>query len=548
MVDIPIFPKLNRRGKNLHVDWLKIIAKNKSYWEDAKKRAKSPRVLIATSLGGYNHATVLESTLAVSLTLRGASVDILLCDKFLPACQMTKIAKIDPQKLVEKGQLNICDSCLSAGKKVFTPLGLPIHYYSELVGKKEQKQARANAYNVPLPHVDEYMYKHVALGEHAYAGTLRYFGRGDLEGERFGNDVLKRYIHAGFLSAYALQNLLKKKKYDIACFHHGIYIPQGIIGEICRREKVRIVNWNPAYRRHTFIFSHGDTYHHTMLEEKADVWKNLQLTPKLEKRLDTYLYSRRSGTSDWIWFHENPLEDVGKIEYNIGIDFKKPCIGVLTNVMWDARLHYNSVAFDNMIDWVLTTISYFSKRKSIQLLIRIHPAEIHGLVPSRQPLLSEIKKYYPHLASNIKIIPPESTISTYAVMEKCNAVIIYNTKTGIELSPLGIPMIVCGESWIRNKGFSIDVTSKKEYKKILDKLPFKKKLTDRQVNMAKKYAFHFFFRRMIPLPFIESKEKFTFTLNLEGLHDLLTGKYPGLTTMCDGILKGTPFVFPHEDL
>jgi hypothetical protein len=56
------------------------------------------------------------------------------------------------------------------------------------------------------------------------------------------------------------------------------------------------------------------------------------------------------------------------------------------------------------------------------------------MIPSRQKLVDEIAKVFPALPRNVFIIPPESKISTYAVMEQCGSVIIFNTKTGIELS------------------------------------------------------------------------------------------------------------------
>ena len=32
--------------------------------------------------------------------------------------------------------------------------------------------------------------------------------------------------------------------------------------------------------------------------------------------------------------------------------FRKPVIGLLTNVFWDAQLHYRANAFKDMLDWI----------------------------------------------------------------------------------------------------------------------------------------------------------------------------------------------------
>ena len=50
-------------------------------------------------------------------------------------------------------------------------------------------------------------------------------------------------------------------------------------------------------------------------------------------------------------------------------------------------------------------------------------------------------------------------MSTYALMSLCNAAIIYGTKMGVELTSVGLPVIVAGEAWIRNKGLTHDASS-----------------------------------------------------------------------------------------
>ena len=116
-----------------------------------------------------------------------------------------------------------------------------------------------------------------------------------------------------------------------------------------------------------------------------------------------------------------------------------------------------------MLDWLMRTIAYFARRPDLQLLIRMHPAEITGNVPSRQPVVEEIGAHFPTLPPNVFVIPPESPISTYVTMTQCRAVVIYGTKTGVELTSEGIPVIVAGEAWIRDKGLTLDARSPEEY-------------------------------------------------------------------------------------
>jgi len=522
--------------------WRPLLEADSVRWSEAKIRAKGgAKVLMATSLGGYDNGTILESSLAVSLTLRGAEVHVLLCDKALPACQMAKLSKIEPCRFASQGPADICDSCINSGTAIYEPLGLPIHTYSQHLGLPEMGFAHSVAQTISIDKIGSYLFEGLAVGEHAQAGALRYFARGDLNGEPNAEIILRRYLDASLRTVFTVRALLRQQRFDVVCFHHGIYVPQGLIGEVCRQEGVRVVNSNPAYRKQTFIFSHDDTYHHTMIGEPTSVWEYIPWTQEQVKRTMDYLKSRWYGTNDWIWFHVRPLQDIESIQKATGVDFSRDTVCLLTSVMWDAQLHYSSNAFGSMLEWVHTTIDHYARRPQTQLVIRVHPAEVSGAVPSRQLMVDEIARRFPVLPANVFVIGPESDISTYALAERCRATLIYNTKTGIELAAQGIPVVVAGEAWIRGKGFSIDVVDKADYGRLLDTLPTERMLPA-DVERARKYAYHFFFRRMINLPFISSPAKFEFEIDVKSLSDLGPGVHKGLDVVCDGILKGTSFV------
>jgi hypothetical protein len=541
-------------GKSLQEDqsllWEKLIRESRVEWNKALGRAREgPKILVATSTGKEGMAGPVESLLTAALTLRGANVHVLLCDRFLPACsiaQCTRVADFHEFGMKGSGGRQ-CQKCLKKGNALYEPLGVPIHYYSQLVSPTEIQQAEDSAKAVSTEQIPGYRWNGMAVGEHALAGALRFYAKGGLEGEPFAAQVLQRYFKAALLTAFALRNLLGNIHFDCAVFHHGIYIPQGIIGETARREHVRVVNWVRAYRNRCFIFSHNDTYHHTMMTEPTNRWGDILWTPQVENQLLGYLKSRWQGTRDWVSFHENPQFDLQKISDEIGVDFSKPTVGMLTNVIWDAQLHYPANAFPGMIEWVMQTISYFSKRQDVQLLIRVHPAELTGIIPSRQLIVDEIKRAFPRLPQNVFIIPPESRVSTYAAMLQCDAVIIYGTKTGVELTSMGVPVIVAGEAWIRNKGITFDASSPEEYFHCLNRLPLSKRMEEPRIERARKYAYHFFFRRMIPLEFFESTEiRNAYKITLRSLEELKPGMSSGLDIICDGILKGTDFIYPAE--
>lgn len=528
-----------------------LLARESAAWEKARRAARGgPKILLATNVTGFQHASLTEAVLGAALTLRGAEVHFLVCDGVLPGCQRAEPDNVPDPGWFARYELpdRICASCQRIGEALIGPLGLPTHRFSALVPAAARSAARSLAQTLPAEAIATYVRDGLRLGEHAHAGALRYFARGDLAGVAAAETVSRRYLEAAILTAEAADALLSAHSFKAACFHHGIYVPQGPFGEVCRARGLPVVNWNPAYRRNTFIFSHDDSYHHTLMAEPVEAWESMPWSDEMEAEIDAYLASRRKGTRDWIWFHEKPDEDFERFAVEAGLRRDKPIIGMLSNVMWDAQLHYPANAFPNMLDWAVKTVAYFVRRPDLQLLLRIHPAEIRGTVPSRQPLLAELRARFPELPPNIVIVPPESQVSTYSAMEACDSVLIYGTKTGVELTSIGIPVIVGGEAWIRNKGLTYDASSESEYFALLDRLPFGSRLPPDVLRRAKKYAYHFFFRRMVPLPFIVPSPGKIYDLALNELAELGPGRHPGLDVVCDGILEGKPFIYPAESL
>ena len=496
----------------------------------------APHILLAMNVYWEQFVNVY-SLLAVALRLRGVRVSVLVNDGALPACEKC---------LFTDGGVRNHAIDHKAVAKIFSPLGVRILRFTDFINRNDRTEIEQQASTVSLETLSQYAPAGIAIGEQALAGALRFYAKGTLADTAAEQAVVRQYLLAALVTERVIHKVLSADQYTAVCCHHGIYIPQGIVGEVARAMQIRVVNWNVAYREKCFIFSHSDTYHHTLLDEPTSVWEQLHWTEQLDKKITEYLLSRHRGSKDWISFNRQPEENKAQIIEQLQLNSKKPIVVLLTNVIWDAQLHYRTNIFSNMIEWVIETIKYFAQRPDIQLVIRIHPAELKGTIPSRQPMLTEIRQAFPTLPANIKVIPPDSSISTYVVSALGNAAIIYGTKTGVELVSSGIPTIVAGEAWIKHKGLTIDPTSIPDYFATLDHLPFTERLSSATIQRAKRYAYHFFFRRMIPLRCVQPTQSIYFRLQLADLQSIMPGSDPGLDVICQGIQTGSPFIYQDE--
>lgn len=535
-----------------YFNWSQVINENfKNLAHDLKQNQNDAKqILVATSAGSHLASTTLESALVAALTLRGCKVRVLLCDELLPTCMecetrwypTTSLQK----NLANNGPKKICQTCYKPAKSFYEQLGVSIHGYSEFLSSEDANRIEKIVSEIAINDIKDFSFDGCAIGDHAYAGALRFYARGDLDNEPTAKLLLKSYFRSALISYFVSKKFFLTFKITAAVFNHGIYVPQGLIGEAARKANVRVINWNPAYRKKCFIFSENDTYHHTLMNENIEIWKKMPWDKKKENDIVSYLNSRRYGTNDWISFHNPPIFEKQHILKSLKFDAKKPIITLLTNVVWDAQLHYPANAFTNMIEWIIETVHYFEKRSDLQLAIRVHPAEVNGAIPSRQTVEQEIRKKFRSLPENITLISPQSNTSSYTLCELSDSVLIYGTKMGVELTSMGIPVIVAGEAWIRGKGLTSDISNKTDYLNTLNSLPIKHRLPEDTIALARKYAYHFFMRRMIPFTFTKPINRWPhFTLDIASVYELDEGKDKGLDLVCKGIIQGTPFVFDN---
>ena len=97
----------------------------------------------------------------------------------------------------------------------------------------------------------------------------------------------------------------------------------------------------------------------------------------------------------------------------------------------------------------------------------------------------------------------------------------------------------------KNKKITIDPKTKNEYFEILDRLPFNSKINISKINRAKKYAYHFFFRRtIVPNSIKEEKLNWPIFSIKNNIFDILRkDNDKPLKSICDSIINYKPFIY-----
>jgi hypothetical protein len=508
-----------------------------------QERTNKERILFANNIPAYSISTELDYSLAQEIQRRGYKVALSFCDGALEACQNCKFSQFDsPEELVtgewKKNPFN-CSRCEIKRQNLSDNL---IHQilFSDYEVEAEVKDLQLKIEGLSDESLKKFTIDGINIYEHAFAGVSRFYAKGSPYDEGTFSKVLRKYLTAACRTLIVYKKIFQDFSPSVVVCHHGIYVPQGIVVDLAKKLGIRVVSYNTGYRDGTFVFAHDDTYHKILPHEKIP---KMKFSTSKEKIITEYLLSRRSGKNDWIYYNNSSAEEIN-IRAKYAISDNHQIVSVFSNVYWDAQLHFPENIYPNMMIWLKQTILILSELKNIHCIVRAHPGEVTGFVPSRQLAIDELIKEM-EIPSNITLVRSDDATDSYQIAEQSDLVIVYATKMAGELSALGKKVIVCGDAFAKGKGFTYDPDSDLNYrslvKKLLDEGP---ELDEERKLKAMMYCYDFFFKRSVPIEFAnQNKATNKVSIPYPGV-DVIRDNindYPGLKTICDGIINGDDF-------
>lgn len=555
-VDKTLYKFLPRNSKNvlykffsppLYVQWFSIL---KNSHRPPKKNDDGLKIVFAPIWGFVDAPLAFESVVGKSLQMRGHDVASLSCNGALPACQWNTSGNnnpenIYPENLIFKSNaLSRCKQCDRKIEKTCNSSGIKKLSLIEYEDSEEISDLEKIVENIDPK--TPFFYKGININEHVTSSILRVELRGTMADDNRTIYLYKRFALSAIKLINNLERFIKEYKPDRFVCVHGIYLEHGILVSVANKNKVPIIVWGTPYRKNTVTLCHDDTYHREWIYEPNSIWENIILTKSMNEKLDLYANSKLIGGRDNVNYHPNPIIKKSNIYEKLNLKSDKPIVTLFTNVLWDAQIFYASNAFDNLLDWIFSSIEFY-QNKETQLIVRIHPAESKGGFTTSQPIANEIFNKFPNLSNNIKIVEPESDISSYTLAEISNVNIVYGTNMALEIAIRGLPLMIVGECVSRGKGFSYDVNSSDEYFEMLNNIDLIKPLSDYQIQRARKYAYHLYFRKWVDFKkystAISGKQLTRYaTLNFNTTDELLEKQDIGIDVICEGIVNQKPFL------
>ena len=350
------------------------------------------------------------------------------------------------------------------------------------------------------------------VGKCAASTALRHLRAGHLDlTSRSTRETLLPFLRHAMEYAEAAERIVETCAPHVALAVDPGYTPRGELFDICLASGIDTITWNAAHKNNQLMLKryglgNRDVHPASLSNDTWARMKRMDWTPAEAARVhrelvDTYVsgeWYSEVGTQ----FHTS-LRKAGDVRRDLALDDSKKTAVIFPHIFWDGTFFWGTDLFSNYEEWFIETMRVACANSSVNWIVKVHPSNIvknvRDGVQAEASELAAIRAIAGSLPSNVRIIPPDSPLSTlslYGVMDYCVTV---RGTVGIEAAALGIPVLTAGTGRYDALGFTIDSQSKAQYLHRLAHIQELPPLSPAQRELAERFAYGLFLARPFAL-------------------------------------------------
>jgi hypothetical protein len=325
---------------------------------------------------------------------------------------------------------------------------------------------------------------------------------GESESARLYHLRLERNLQAAAALMGWVQSIDPERRPELLITPNGSILEMGAIYQAVRSQGIPAVTYEFGEQRERIWFAQNSE---VMLQETEDLWAARKDQPLNESQWAQIraLYASRQNGRLWenfarLW-QGIPSQGGEQVRQALGLD-SRPIVLLAANVIGDSLTLGRQIFSRNMTNWLERSVQFFAQKPDVQLVVRIHPGERYLKGPS---VAEVVRNALPQIPAHIHLIEAADPINTYDLVQIADLGLAYTTTVGMEMPMSGVPVVLGGRTHYRGKGFTYDPQTWEDYFRMVELAlsePGQRRLSRPQVELAWKYAYHFFFEYPTPFP------------------------------------------------
>jgi len=303
---------------------------------------------------------------------------------------------------------------------------------------------------------------------------------------------------------------LQADRPEVVLVPNGLILEMGVVFRVARYLNLPTMTFEFNDQREQIWLAQNSSIMRQETDYLVEARCSLPMSDAMYERLADLENARRGarvwGKSKRLWQYVSS-QGAEATRAMLGLD-DRPVVMLAANVLGDSLTLGRNIFARSMTEWITRTVQFFAgpqaragRGRGVQLVIRVHPGET--IVPKAKSMAQVVREALPALPENIHVIAAADKVNTYDLIEIADLGLAYTTTVGLETAMNGRPVISCGQTHYRGRGFTLDPNSWEEYfatlQKALADLPGHR-LREAQVEAAWNYAYRFFFEYPRPFP------------------------------------------------
>ena len=445
-------------------------------------------ILVPIVQGQHGFNTYKESILAYAFLQRGYRPIIPICRTNLPICF---------NKTTPDNESGTCDMCEVYSDKMFDELGLRYQKIDSIVADVKKHRGGTELPDDPM----NVSYSSIPISSYAVPSARRFLKKFhiDLE-DRYEREVYRRFLSSAKILVDVAEKIIADQDIQAVIAHNVVYIYGGIFLKVAEKHgiparttgigywKDQTIRLGDQYNVQPFSYYTDRSYSNDLLSDP--------LSDEESERLDGFMEKRFEGVSDGISYIRNTSEGMES-------DFSSQ-VGIFVNLIWDGSLAAEDRAiFEDSFEWIDFTINNAAEFPQTKFIIKPHPAE--AFRTTNEKIKDWIEQNYESLPENVEVLPPETDVNPYVLMENIDKCVVWNSTVGLEACYKSVPTVVVGDTHYMGFGFTFDPEDKKSYLELVSRDDLE--MTDEMTEKANRYMYMCFFDQLIDFPFYETDEE-----------------------------------------
>ena len=498
---------------------------------DSSGEAAGRRVLVLSPRDWAYH-TMIEGTLATALSVRGADVAVVSCGGGLDVCDRTNVHEAPPMP---------CRSCTKYVEEAVESFGFNHYRMSEYWEASGDDGTWPELFELSASELADVEFEGLRLGRLVQVPSKWFLLASRSDWDPLSPRMVRKFLVSARRTAVALRQIIEEFQPDTVLMLSGLFLFESVALELCRQLGIEAVTYERTYRQDNLIVRRNAAASHYEISDLWERFADIPLSATEDAELDSYLSTRRTASHPFYDFWKGT--DTSGEQRSERPDNTGRTVALFTNVTWDSAVVGRERAFSSIHDWIEATIDAFAHRPNDRLIIRIHPAESKMTgKQTREPLMEFLAVRYPTLPENVRVIGPDEPVHSYPIMEACDVGLAFTSIVGLELALLGKPVIVAGRPHYHQLGFTNDAASPDEYRRLLADALERPEDHTADVELARRYAYTFFFRAVAGFPLANEPVPGLARLTTTDARDLTPGVSPDIDRIIATILSGDPEV------